>query len=266
MIRLIPAAGLLLILSCAMPSAAWSGTREASIDDLILGEAHYMAGDLSAAAQRLSKAVNSDDAVQVQRAYYLLGRVSLLTGDFRQAKEYFERAADSGNGGSRWKALAGIGDALYASGRHEEALRRYRIAQAAAAGGVDAAVMDLKMALCEHVLGNEAAARRQLGSALARIPVLSGWVGREEEFYHSMSMIGIEVSAKDEERIYLLVGPVRGDFNADEVMGVEVPVREIRKGGRSYLEYGPLADEVEAMIFSEKIRGAFSFPVEIITR
>lgn len=245
---------------------AWNAFS-GSADDLILGEALYMAGDLTGASQKLVKAAESNQSEHVQRALYLLGRISLLTGDFRQGKEYFERAADvKPDAGGRWMALAGIGDALFTSGHCEEAIRRYRIALAASPMGEDRAVIELKMALCDHALGHEQEAGIRMNNALSRIPLLSGWIGREEEFYHSMSMIGLGGPEKAGERIYILVGPVTGVVKLDRIIEPDVPVREIRKSGRVFLELGPLGDTVEAMILSEKIRENSPLPVEIVTR
>ncbi len=237
-------------------------------DDLTMGEAFYMAGNLVEAAQRLSNAAESKTPVHAQRALYLLGRISLLTGDFRQAKEYFERSADieGVRAAGRWMALAGIGDTLYASGRFEEAIRRYRIAQGEAGNGKEGAIIGLKIALCEHSLGRESEALDRLRAALTKIPVLSGWVGREEEFYYSMVMVGIDPPQQTVTRIYIKAGPVEGDFRVDEVVGPNVLVKETRLNNRSYLEFGPLTDSVEAMILSEKIRSRFSVPVEIVTK
>ena len=239
-----------------------------SVDDLTLGEAYYMSGDLVEAARRLSIAAGSKTPTQAQRALYLLGRISLLTGDFRQAKEFFERSADveEARPAGRWMALAGIGDTLYASGRYEEAIRRYRIAQSRIGIGQEGAVLDLKIALCEHSLGRESEALEHLRAALTRIPVLSGWVGREEEFYYSMVMVGIEPPRENVTRIYVKTGPVEGDFRVDEIIGPDVLVKETRVDNQSYLLIGPLTDSVEAMILSEKIQSRFSVQVEIVTR
>jgi len=238
------------------------------VDDLTMGEAFYMSGNLVEAAQKLSRAAGSTVPAQARRALYLLGRISLFKGDFRQAKEYFERSADIDTAGSvgRSMALAGIGDTLYASGRFEEAIRRYRVAQGEARMGREGAVIGLKIALCEHSMGRESEALKHLREALERIPVLSGWVGREEEFYHSMVMVGIDPVRENILRIFIKAGPVEGDFRVDEIVGSEVSVKEVRSNNRSYLEFGPLTDSVEAMILSEKIQSRFSVPVEIITR
>ena len=227
-----------------------------------------MSGNLVEAAQRLAAVSDSKVPAQARRALYLLGRINLLTGDFRQAKEYFERSADieGARSAARWLALAGIGDTLYASGRYEEAIRRYRIAQGEAGSGNEASIIGLKIALCEHSLGKRSEALTHLRAALTRIPVLSGWVGREEEFYHTMVMVGIDPPLQNFTRIYVKAGPVKGDFRVDEVVGPHVLVKETRSGSSSYLEFGPLTDSVEAMILSEKIQSLFSIPVEIVTR
>lgn len=253
-----------LLLLTALPWAVLAG----SVDDLTMGEAFYMSGNLTEAAQILARAVDSDEPARVQRALYLLGRISLLTGDFRQAKEYFERSAATGETGStgRWSALAGIGDTLYASGRYEEAIRRYRIAQAETLNVREGAIIDLKIALCEYSRGKVSEALKHMRAALERIPVLSGWVGREEEFYHTMVMAGIEPPPETVTRIFVMAGPIKGDFKVDEVVGPDMVVKEVRKDNRSYLEFGPLTDSVEAMILSEKIRNRFSVPVEIVTK
>jgi hypothetical protein len=122
------------------------------------------------------------------------------------------------------------------------------------------------MALCEHALGNEKEARGRMNSALSRIPLLSGWMGREEEFYHSMSMIGIGIPETERERIYLLVGPLRDDIDLGRVTGRDIPTRKVRKAGRVFLEMGPIGDAVEAMILSGKIKENTSLPVEILTQ
>jgi len=239
-----------------------------SVDDLTMGEAFYMSGNLDEAAQRLSNAAVSKTPSQAQRALYLLGRINLLTGDFRQAKEYFERSADieGTRAAGRWMALAGIGDTLYASGQYDEAIRRYRVARKETGHSKEGAVIGLKIALCEHSLGRESEALDHLRKALTRIPVLSGWVGREEEFYYSMVMMGIDPPQQVALKIYVKAGPVEGDFRVDEVVGPHVLVKETRENNRSYLEFGPLTDSVEAMILSEKIQSRFSVPVEILTR
>jgi tetratricopeptide (TPR) repeat protein len=226
-----------------------------------------MVGNLAEASQRLLRASETGEPIQAYRALYLLGRISLLTGDFRQAKEYFERAVDGNRlPAGNWMALAGIGDALYAGGIYEEAIRRYRIAQGKAGGEVEKAIIDLKMALCQNALGKDEEARLNLRAALKKIPVLSGWVGQEEEFYHSMAMVGISVREGKVSQIYVVAGPVKGDFNAAGVVSADVQVRELRKGGKTYLEYGPLTDSVEAMILSESIRNSFEVNVEVINR
>jgi hypothetical protein len=238
------------------------------VDDLTVGEAFYMTGDLHEAARSLSGASRSKMPAHAQRALYLLGRISLLTGDFRQAKEYFERSADIEGAGSpgRWMALAGIGDTLYLSGRYEEAIRRYRMALRETGSKDGAAVISLKAALCEQSLGRDETALDHLRSALEEIPVLSGWAGREEEFYYSMLMVGIDPARVQDVRIFILAGPIEGNFRLDELIGPDIPVKETRKNGASYLECGPFADSVEAMILSEKIRSRFKVPVEIIKR
>jgi hypothetical protein len=163
-------------------------------------------------------------------------------------------------------ALVGIGDTLFGSGRYEEAVRRYRIALGEAPIGEDRAVIEVKMALCEHALGREDEARGRMNSALSRIPLLSGWMGREEEFYHSMSMIGVGVPETDGEKIFLLVGPLNDTIHLDKVTGRDIPSRKIRREGRLFLEMGPIGDAVEAMILSGKIKDNTSLPVEILTR
>jgi tetratricopeptide (TPR) repeat protein len=260
--------GYLLILTGCLLFADPSGTAlSGSNDDLIVGEALYMAGDLTGASQRLMEAVKSNKSDHVQRALYLLGRISLLTGDFRQAKEYFERAVDiDPDKGSSWMALAGIGDALFTSGRYEEAIRRYRIAQNVAPMGEQRAIIEVKTALCDHALGREEDARIRMNNALSRIPLLSGWIGREEEFYHSMSMIGMGGPEREGERIFVLVGPVEGVVMLDRIIGPDIPVREIRRDSGVFLELGPLADPVEAMILSGKLTEDSTLPVEIVIR
>ncbi len=265
---LFPLTGFVLLLAGSLVLAGFVGpVFPDSTDSLTLGEAFYMTGDLAGASGKLGEAARSDQASRAFRALYLLGRISLLQGDFRQSKEFFERAADIGrDSGRRWMALAGIGDALFGSGRHEEAVRRYRLAVGEASPGVDRAVIEVKMALCEHELGHQNEATARLGKALSKIPLLSGWVGREEEFYHSMSMIGFGAPASNGEKILLLLGPVEGTVPLYDLIGPDVPVKEVWKQGKVFLEIGPLGDVVEAMILSEKIRAASPLPLEILTR
>lgn len=238
------------------------------VDNLTMGEALYMSGNLFEAARHLSDASRSNTPAHAQRAFYLLGRISLLTGDYRLAKEYFERSADieGARAAGKWMALAGIGDTLYLSGHFEEAIRRYRVALKEAGQGKEEAVISLKIALCEHSLGKDSTALTHLRTALKGIPVLSGWIGREEEFYYSMVMVGIDPDQLPATKIFILAGPVEGDFRAEEIVGLNIPVKENRKNSKTYLEFGPLTDSVEAMILSEKIRSRFKVPVEIITR
>ena len=260
-----------LIISIILPAVFTlppvQAVQAGPVEDLTVGEAYYMVGNLAEASQRLSNSLETGEPMQAYRALYLLGRISLLTGDFRQAKEYFERAAENGSQPSnRWMALAGIGDALYAGGIYEEAIRRYRVAQAQAGGDVERSIIAVKMALCEHSLGREEEARTHLRASLKKIPVLSGWVGREEEFYHSMTMVGISVSEGEVQKIYVVAGPIKGEFNAKGIIGADIQVRELRKDGKTYLAYGPLTDSVEAMILSESIRNSLEVPVEVINR
>ena len=79
-------------------------------------------------------------------------------------------------------------------------------------------------------------------------------------------MVGISVREDTVRQIYVVAGPVKGDFNAAGVVSDDVHVREIRKGGNIYLEYGPLTDSVEAMILSERIRTSLGVNAEVITR
>jgi tetratricopeptide (TPR) repeat protein len=253
----------LLILS----TFPWA-VSEGSVDYLVLGEAYYMSGNFADAARERSHAAGTGQPALTQRAFYLLGRISLLTGDFRQAKEYFERSTDIGGGyrTTRIMALAGIGDTLYASGHYEEAIRRYRIAQSEAGGNSEEAVLGLKTALCEYSLGRKTEAMEHLRGYFRKIPVLSGWVGREEDFVQSMIMAGLAPLSETAERIYLIAGPVPEDYRDGEVVDAYVPVKAFRKGDGPYLEYGPLTDMVEATILSERIKSRFSVPVEIVTK
>jgi hypothetical protein len=132
--------------------------------------------------------------------------------------------------------------------------------------GRDGAVVGLKIALCEHALGRHESALDHIREALQQIPVLHGWVGREEEFYHSMVMEGIAPAEPSVVRTYIVAGPIKGDFRADEVVGTDMPVNESRRNSRTYLEFGPLEDPVEAMILSEKLRNRYAVTVEIIKR
>ncbi len=242
--------------------------RAAPLDDLTLGEALYMTGDLTGAEARLLDVAASGDPVHTGRSLYLLGRIGLLRGDFRQGKEYFERAAEATHGppGLRWMALAGIGDALYASGNYEEALRRYRFALKEAGDASRGPVVTLKMALCVHAMGREEEARAQMRAALSRIPFLSGWIGREEEFTRTLTLVGLDAPRKGPMSIYVQAGPLEGDIRIDSLIGPDVAYREVRRKGRSYLEFGPLADPVEAMILKEKINTNLSLPAEILSR
>ena len=81
-----------------------------------------------------------------------------------------------------------------------------------------------------------------------------------------MDMMGIGTSPSEEGRFILLLGPIQGDLNLNHLVGPEVPVRELKKGGEVFLEIGPLEDEVQAMILSEGLKSSFPFPLEILTR
>lgn len=236
-------------------------------DDLILGEACFMAGDLVCAEEKLEDVAESGQARTVERALYLLGRVHLLTGDFRQSKEFFERAAEKDlRSAGRWLALVGIGDALFGAGRHEEALRRYRFALSETPPDVDNALVQVKIALCQYQLGRRREATALLGEVLTRIGPLSGWAGREEDFFHSLSVMGMGPSTSERDRFVLLLGPVEGNPDLSNLLGPGVPVKESRKGDEVFLEIGPLDDEVQVMILSESLKASFPFPVEIVTR
>ena len=209
-------------------------------EDLILGEACFMAGDFVCAGERLEGVVESGQAGRVERALYLLGRIHLITGDFRQSKEFFERAAEGDPGYSvRWMALVGIGDALFGAARHEEAIRRYRFALSEIPPDVDGAVVQVKIALCRYHLGRHREASALLGEALTRIQPLSGWIGREEDFLRSMSMMEMGPSPLAGERFFITIGPVEGDPNLEDIVGPEIPMRRIREGGGDLSRSGP---------------------------
>lgn len=226
-----------------------------------------MAGDFLRAAEYLEKVVASGGAAHEARALYLLGRVHLLTGDFRQSKEFFERAAEKGpRSASGWMNLVGIGDALFGAGRYEDALRRYRFAVSEMPSDADAGVVEVKIALCHHNLGRHEESVGLLRDALSRIPSLSGWVGREEDFFRSVSMAGMGPASAEKGHLTLRVGPVVGDPDLSFLTGLEVPMEKSREGGEVFFRIGPLDDEIQAMILSEKIKSSCPFPVEMVVR
>lgn len=226
-----------------------------------------MAGDFVRAAEYLENVAASGGATQEARALYLLGRVHLLTGDFRQSKEFFERAAEKGTrSAAGWMTLVGIGDALFGAGRYEEALRRYRFAVSEMPSDLDAGVVEVKIALCHHNLGRPEESVRLLRDALTRIPSLSGWVGREEDFFRSVSMAGMGPASPEKGHLTLLVGPVEGDPDLSCLAGPDVPLKKLREGGEVFFQIGPLEDEIQAMILSEKIKSSCPFPVEMVVR
>jgi len=235
--------------------------------DLIMGEACFMAGDFVRAAGYLEKVAASSGATQEGRALYLLGRVHLLTGDFRQSKEFFERAAEKlPPSAAGWMSLVGIGDALFGAGRYEEALRRYRFAVSEMPTDADAGVVEVKIALCHHSLGRHEESVRLLRDAMSSIPSLSGWVGREEDFFRSVSMAGIGPASPEKGHVTLLVGPVEGDPDLSCLTGLDVRLEKSWEGGEVFFHIGPLDDEIQAMILSEKIKSSCPFPVEMVVR
>ncbi len=240
-----------------------SGAEASS--EVFIGEALYMSGDLAGASVHLDRALEEDSTVSV-RALYLLGRISLLTGDFRQSKEFFERSLELFPEGYRYKALVGIADALYGGGRYQEAVRRFREARLA---GAPEGLVELKLALCELAGGKNEAALDRVEKALNFIPVLSSWKGREREFVRSLKLQSFHVSEAALENVYVLLGPVSAwkklPPEIDEAVG-PTPVKKIRENGKIYLRYGPMADPVEGMLLAESLRKLTSHEVRIIRK
>jgi tetratricopeptide (TPR) repeat protein len=238
---------------------------------LIVGRAHYMAGNLSEAIDPLESAAVGDDQVAAE-AIYLLGRIYLLRGDFRQSKESFERAVEKCDQGylrtsSCWRAAMGIGDALFGSGQYQEAIRRYR--QATRGRTQTGPELDLKLALAEMALGREKQALERLREALVGIPVLSGWVGRERDFMNNLSMQGLAKNAPDRiSRFYVSVGPVGRKVTTLEgiVLNPALHIQRVKTDGRFYLEVGPFVDSIEAVMMAETIKSGTSFGAEVVER
>lgn len=267
-IRRQPTAGSLLVLfgillTLGTPSVGFSAEQT----DLVIGEAYFMAGSFQEAVEHLSISVDKNGD-QAHRALYLLGRISLLTGDFRQSKEYFERAQEHMPTGARWRAQSGIGDALYGSGQYEEAIRRYRIAKNSAGGVSSEAFVELKIALCEMALGREEKAKSRMKEAIEKISVLSSWSGKEEAFYKSLSMQGLQEKPGTAVRIYVTVGPVSGIVKGLGDLGVNSEISSSREkvGGKFFLSCGPFSDPVEAMIFAEFVKSKTSLDSEVQVR
>lgn len=263
-VLVLPAFLLITTLFLAVSRPAFAAHSQ---DLLLMGQAHFMSGRLLEAIPFLDKVAESPNP-ESGKALYLLGRIYLLTGKYRRSKEYFERALEKTRQGvgeiSEWKSLAGIGDALYASGRYGEAIRRYRLAQVDAPA-FGRAHVQIKMALCDVAEGRQGDALERLKKALPRIPILSRWIGREEDFLRSLAMQGTRGAPERISRYHVLVGPVKGDTTdlASSGIGTDIPVQVVREGEEYYLDYGPFADPVEAMIYVEKVKGATSYAARI---
>lgn len=235
---------------------------------LAMGEAYFMVGNLTEAAQHLQKTVDDTRGAGRARAFYLLARISLLTGDFPQAKEYFERTLDERDAGAalRDMSLVGIGDVHLAGGLYDEALRRYRRALQQDSRAVPPAQVEIRMALAEHYLGNHEEADATLSSALEAIPVMSHWLGREEEFYRSMAMTGIQERPEKWVRFYVVAGPLGRDGQENGPMEDGISVRDVRRDEERFREYGPFPDPIAAMIFSERVRKETGLRAEVVSR
>jgi tetratricopeptide (TPR) repeat protein len=265
--------GLVLAAVIVFTLAAWGCPDQArALEEgqggITLGEAHFMVGNYPDASSHLLTALESSPEPEKARSYYLLGRISLLTGDLPQAKEYFERALDLEQAGSATRAmsLAGIGDTHLVGGLYEEALRRYRQAIHGSGSVLPRAHLEIKMSLAEHYLGREEEALARLSGALEQIPVMSHWLGREEDFYQSVAMTGMESSPERWVRFYVLVGPLSGKEADQEISGAGTGVSKVTIDGEVYREFGPFPDPVEAMIFSETARERYSAGTEVISR
>ncbi len=236
-----------------------------SSSNVYLGEAFYMSGDLAEAEEYLSRALEDGGPGSV-RALYLLGRISLLTGDFRQSKEFFERAEEKLPDNVKWKGILGIGDALYSGGYYPEATRRYREAKHA---GAPEGIVELKIALSEIAMDKHDSALARVKAALPGIPILTAWIGREEDFFASLALQGFEGKIPGEEQLYVLLGPIPPKYKLPARIreaAAQVPGSRIKEGGRIYFRYGPFADPVEGMLLSENLRGLTSYEVRMIRK
>lgn len=236
-----------------------------SSSDVYLGEAFYLSGNLAEAEQYLSQAVEDGGPGSV-RALYLLGRISLLTGNFRQSKEFFERSEEKLDDSLKWKGKLGIGDALYGGGYYPEAARRYRKAKQE---GAPEGIVELKIALCEMAMDRDDRALERVRAALPRIPILKTWIGREEDFFASLALQGLEGVDAGEERLYVLLGPVPSRFKLPaqaREAAARIPETRVKKKGRTYIRYGPIADPVEGMLLSENLRKLTSHEVRMIRK
>ena len=252
-----------IIGSLGYPSHAVSADHT----DLFLGEAYFMSGSFQEAIDHLAISVQKNGEKE-HRALYLLGRIYLLTGDFRQSKEFFERAYEHMPDVVQWRAQTGIGDALYGSGHYEEAIRRYRVAKNNTGDSPIVATIDLKIALSEMALGKDDKARKRMRDALERIPLLSPWSGNEEAFYRSLTMQGLKQEPRAASGIYVTVGPVSRAIKGLEDLGItaEVSSKSEKIDGLSFLRCGPFIDAVEAMIFIETVKANTSLKAEVQTR
>lgn len=257
-----------LVISLIHPAtASCSGPQEF----LLVGRAHFMAGNLSDAIPPLQAAAASGDPAGAD-AHYLLGRIHLLMGDYRQSKEYFERAFEDCSGANPqaygcWRAAMGIGDALYGNGNYQEAIRRYR--EAGQGSGVNRPELDLRIALADMAQGRREESLERLREALSRIPVLSGWRGREEDFIRTLTMQGLNRNAPDiVRRFYVLVGPVGREVTTLDGIEIDssVLIQRVRIEGRFFLEVGPFWDSIEAVMMAESIKSGASLSAEIISR
>jgi len=262
--RQVPAGRLLAVLGILAALGTPSVTLSGNQAEVYIGEAYFMSGSFQEAVEYLTISVEKEGD-KAHRALYLLGRISLLTGDFRQSKEFFERAFENMPQSIRWRAQAGIGDALYGNGQYEEAIRRYRVAKSDAPGISNVAAVELKIALCEMALGREEKARVRMRKAMGQIPVLSAWSGKEEAFYQSLSMQGLKRGPRTVNRIFVNVGPVSRVIRGLEDIGISADVSSERQkiGNATFLQCGPFNDPVEAMIFAETVKSKTSLKAEV---
>ncbi len=255
LLRFIPIVIILFLAQAAFTSSS----------NVYLGEAFYMSGDLAEAEEYLSRAAEDGGPGSV-RALYLLGRISLLTGDYRQSKEYFERSEEKLPDNVKWKAILGIGDALYSGGYYSEATRRYREAKHA---GAPEGIVELKIALCEIALDRHDSALARLKAALPGIPILTAWIGREEDFFQSLTLQGFEGKIPGEEQLYVLLGPIPSRKKLPSRVRdavVDVPGSRVKVMGRTYFRFGPFVDPVEGMFLSENLRRLTSYEVRMIRK
>jgi tetratricopeptide (TPR) repeat protein len=197
---------------------------------LTLGDLLYDEGRYGDALRAFERAATIEEPRSRSRALSGLSRSAVRIAEFRRA---LEAAGDGMEIAPNDPMMVSVyGDALWATGRFEEAEQAYR----------DALALQPDLAAARHGLARSLAARSRLDDALAEAQTALGAVPREAEFHHTVGTINERLHRYEDAAQafgnYLNLLPNKE--RSDKALLARTKVRFLRAfGGRTPLRVDP---------------------------